>query len=216
MRRSEGDVENACFEGLLPGRYSLERAAREDGSPRVFSCRAQKVSADEMLIEGPVCGAIGERVKAWIEHFDFLSGTIAHASERTMTVRFSLMPKARKKFASKIHWVRRHMAEGLTDLRSGTRAPMPNMKPVIILASGHIENCFIIDASSSGAAISADILLRPGTRLALGSIVGTVVREIETGFAMRFDQEQAPETLKSVLGWVPLERCEEPALTDLI
>ena len=169
-----------------------------------------------MLIEGPVCGEIGERVKAWIEHFDFLSGTISHASDRTFTVRFNLMPKARVKFASKINWVRRHVIEGLPDLRCGKRLPMPNLKPVIILGSGHIENCFIIDASSSGAAISADMVLKPGTRLALGSIVGTVVREIETGFAMRFDEEQAPETLKTVLGWIPREHCREPSFKDLI
>ena len=169
-----------------------------------------------MLIEGPVCGTVGERIKAWIEHFGFLSGTIAHTGERTLTVRFSLLPKARLKFANKINWVRHHVVENLPDHRCGERLPMPNLKPVIILSSGHVENCFIIDASSSGAAISADIMLRPGTRLALGSIVGTVVREIETGFAMHFDEEQAPETLQEVLGWVPCDQRKEPALTDMI
>lgn len=215
MSRVEDSPDQVCFEGILAGRYSLERAAREDGSPRVFSCRAQRVSTDDMLIEGPVCGALGERVKAWVDHFDFLSGTISHAGERTFTVRFHMQPKARRKFASKITWVRRHVLEGLPDLRSGKRVPMPNLKPVIILGNGHIENCFIIDASSSGAAISADMVLKPGTRLALGSIVGTVVREIETGFAMCFDEKQPAETLRKVLGWVPYGHTREPSLTDM-
>ena len=169
-----------------------------------------------MLIEGPVCGVLGERVKAWIEDFDLLSGTISHPGEHLFTVRFHMPPRARQKFASKITWVRRHVEESLPDHRCAKRIPMPNLKPVIILGNGHIENCFIIDASSSGAAISVDRVVKPGTRLALGSIVGTVVREIETGFAMRFDDVQPAEALRKVLGWVPREHCRETSLSDLI
>ncbi|MBU1175480.1 MAG: hypothetical protein KKH72_08760 [Alphaproteobacteria bacterium] len=210
------ETDEACFEGILPGRYSLEQAARADGTPRVFSCRARKVATDHMIVEGPVCGMVGERVKAWIEHFDLLSGTICETGDRMFRIRFHMLPKARKKFASKITWVRRHIQEGLPDLRAGKRIPMPNLKPVVILGNGHVHDCFIIDASSSGAAISADLDVKPGTRLALGCIVGKVVREIETGFAMKFDEEQAPETLRKVLGWVPYERADERSLSSFL
>lgn len=169
-----------------------------------------------MVIEGPVCGEMGERVKAWVEHFDLLSGTVCETGSRLFRIRFHMPPKARAKFAGKINWVRKHVLEGLPDLRAGKRVPMPNLKPVIILGSGHVQDCFIIDASSSGAAISADIALKPGTRLALGCIVGTVVREIDTGFAMKFDQEQKHETLRDVLGWSPNERVAEPSLSSLV
>ncbi len=197
------DVEDTYFEGILPGRYSLERAARTDGSPRVFSCRTQRISANELVVEAPVCGRIGERVKAWIEYFELVAGTVCSTGDRSFGIKLLLPSKTRKTFVSRICWVRDHVEEKVPDLRSGKRMPMPNLKPVVILGSGHIEDCFIIDASVTGAAISADLKLRIGTRLAVGSIVGTVIRELETGFAMQYDKEQDPGQLRECLGWLP-------------
>ncbi|MBU1175479.1 MAG: PilZ domain-containing protein [Alphaproteobacteria bacterium] len=197
------DVEDACFEGHLPGRYSLERAARQDGSPRVFSCRTHRISPDKLIVEAPVCGEVGERVKAWIEHFELVAGRVCTVGDRSFGISLQLTPKAREVFANRILWVRNHVEEKVPDLRSGRRMPMPNMKPVIILANGHVENCFIIDASVTGAAISAEIELKPGTRLALGCVVGTVVRQLETGFAMQFDDEQDPDCLRQWMSWLP-------------
>lgn len=197
------DVDTICFEGNLPGRYSLERAAREDGSPRVFSCRTHRISPDQLVVEAPVCGEIGERVKAWIEHFELVSGRVSAINDRHFGIALQLTPKAREVFESRILWVRDHVEEGVPDLRSGKRMPMPSMKPMIILSNGHIQDCFIIDASTTGAAVSADIELKIGTRLALGCVVGTVVRQLETGFAMQFDDEQDPDCLRRVLSWLP-------------
>ena len=201
--RQSRPFSKESFDGVLPGRYSFESAARVDGSPRVFSCRAHRVAIDHMDLEGPVCGEIGERVKAWIAHFDLLTGTISAVGRRNFTVRFHMPPRQRPEFAKKIAWVRGHVQEGVPDLRHGQRLPMPLLEPVFILGSGAMHDCFIIDASPTGAAISANHVPEPGTRLAVGSIVGTVVRLIETGFAMQFDEEQAPETLRQVLGWMP-------------
>ena len=197
------DVDDICFEGNLPGRYSLERASREDGSPRVFSCRTHRISPDKLIVEAPVCGEVGERVKAWIEHFELVSGRVSTMNDRYFGIDLQLTPKAREVFAHRIAWVRDHVEDKVPDLRSGKRMPMPNMKPVFILGSGHVQDCFIIDASTTGAAISADMEIRTGTRLALGCVVGTVVRQIETGFAMQFDDEQDPECLRKVLSWLP-------------
>lgn len=210
--------DEVYFDGILDGRYSLRNESRRaDGRPRVFSCRTQRVSTDRMIVEGPVRGRLGEHVKAWIEHFDLLEGLICDVGYHTFTLRFSLGAKARHSFAKKITWVRRHVLEGLPDLRNGKRVPMPSLRPIIILGTGAIyDDSFVIDASPTGAAVSADIILKPGTRLALGCIVGTVVREIETGFAMRFDEKQEPETLRKVLGWQPLDRPKDPALCSLL
>ena len=158
------DVDTICFEGNLPGRYSLERAAREDGSPRVFSCRTHRISPDKLIVEAPVCGEVGERVKAWIEHFELVSGRISTINDRHFGITLQLTAKAREVFANRILWVRDHVEEGVPDLRSGKRMPMPNMKPIVILGSGRIQDCFIIDASTTGAAVSADIELKIGTR----------------------------------------------------
>ena len=40
--------------------------------------------------------------------------------------------------------------------------------------------------SASGAAVSANVSLEAGTPLALGKVVGRVVRHVPNGFAIRF------------------------------
>ncbi len=198
------DDKPAVFEGILPGRYTLEDHPRHfDGSPRIFSCRAHRIDADYLCVEGPVRGRIGEHVRAWIEHFDVLNGIITEVQHRSFRIRLRMSPKAREKLAGKITWVRRHILENLPDQRANLRLPMPDIEPVVILGDGTIHDCFVIDVSESGAAVSADLELDTGTRCAVGCIVGTVVRQLETGFAVKFDDTQDRESLRRVLGWMP-------------
>ena len=47
------------------------------GERRVFACRAVYLSAHEIGIAGPVCGKVGERVIANIDHLGKLKGRFA-------------------------------------------------------------------------------------------------------------------------------------------
>jgi hypothetical protein len=69
----------------------------------------------------------------------------------------------------------------------------------LILADGSVHGCFIIDISSSGAAISAEIQPPMGTPLAIGSCVGRVIRNFETGFAVRFLDRQNVDDLSRLI-----------------
>jgi hypothetical protein len=69
----------------------------------------------------------------------------------------------------------------------------------LLLADGTAVTCFAIDVSPSGVAVSADIDVEIGTRLAVGRTVGQVVRRFEEGFAVQFDQLQDPALLDYVI-----------------
>jgi hypothetical protein len=60
-------------------------------------------------------------------------------------------------------------------------------------------NCFIIDMSVSGAAVSADVQPEVGTPLAVGACIGRVVRHLELGFAVKFIEEQPREHLEKLV-----------------
>jgi hypothetical protein len=53
--------------------------------------------------------------------------------------------------------------------------------------------------SASGAAVSAEIMPKPGTPLAVGSIVGRVVRHTSDGFAVKFVQAQDTGSLERMI-----------------
>jgi hypothetical protein len=55
-----------------------------------------------------------------------------------------------------------------------------------MFGDGSLLRCFVVDMSSSGAAVSARVAPPPGTPLALGKVVGRVVRHLPSGFAIRF------------------------------
>ena len=60
----------------------------------------------------------------------------------------------------------------------------------MIFADGTYRDCFIIDMSASGAAVSADMQPDLGMPLAIGSCVGRVVRHFREGFAVKFVETQ--------------------------
>jgi hypothetical protein len=70
----------------------------------------------------------------------------------------------------------------------------------LLFGDGSEMPCLIIDMSSSGAALSADIRPPLGYPLAVGKVVGKVVRYLEVGFAVQFLEERAVEDLERLLG----------------
>jgi hypothetical protein len=66
----------------------------------------------------------------------------------------------------------------------------------VLRADGSIQNCFVIDMSVAGVAVSADFVPEPGEVLAVGSVIGRVVRVFREGFAIRFVSLQDSDTLE--------------------
>lgn len=62
-----------------------------------------------------------------------------------------------------------------------------------------MRNCFIIDMSVSGVAISADVQPDVGTPPAVGACIGRVVRHLELGFAVKFVEDQDREHVERLV-----------------
>ena len=69
----------------------------------------------------------------------------------------------------------------------------------MIFADGTYRDCFIIDMSPSGAAVSADLLPEIGTPLAIGACVGRVIRHFREGFAVKFVTAQNEQHLEKLI-----------------
>ena len=183
------------------GSYSLERRWYDaEGKLRSFACRTARVSPFRMLVEVPVVGRVGERLTSYFREFGELEGVISHAMQGRFLVDMEMTPANRARLAEQLAWLERKSRDAsIQDARDDARMIPPASHSVLILADGSVHGCFIIDISSAGAGISAEIQPPIGTPLAIGGCVGRVIRVFETGFAVKFLERQDLDDLSRLI-----------------
>jgi hypothetical protein len=174
----------------VPGRYSLADQRNARGERRVFACRAVYLSAHEIGIAGPVSGKVGERVIANIDHLGKVEGPIARQLTRGFMMKIAANAERREALAAKIEWLEDYKNHDASNRRADERIVPENLYSKLVFADGSIETCLILNLSVSGAAISAETVPEIRTVLAVGSVVGRVVRHFEGGFAVQFIERQ--------------------------
>ena len=183
------------------GSYSLQRRWYDaEGKLRTFACRTTRVSPFRMLVEVPVVGHIGERMTSYFPDFGELEGVIRDTMRGSFLVDMEMTPARRARLAEQLTWLEKKFKDAsVQDVREDARIIPPASHSVLILADGSVHGCFIIDISSSGAAISAEIQPPIGTPLAVGACVGRVIRGLETGFAVKFVERQKIDDLSRLI-----------------
>jgi hypothetical protein len=183
----------------LPGTYSLASKRDLRGALRLFACRAIGVSPDAVALAAPVQSWVGDRAAVEVEHFGRLQGTVAHLlRQHGFVVDIIATPEERRKLADKIEWIERFKNLEVCDQRSESRFAPRSPSSILVLADGSCIPCFIIDLSISGAAVSADIAPKIGVVLAVGRIVGRVVRHFSGGFSVAFVRKQARQSVEAL------------------
>jgi hypothetical protein len=183
----------------IPGRYSLADLRDARGERRVFPCRAVYLSPNEIGLAGPVSGKIGERVIAHVEHLGKLEGPISRLIKGGFMISVTASREKRDELVAKIEWLENFKNHDTPNRRAADRIVPANAYSRLTYADGSVEDCFVRDFSVTGAAISADTLPALKTVLAVGSVIGRVVRHFPGGFAIQFIQHQDPETVEAAV-----------------
>ena len=122
-------------------------------------------------------------------HFQDFGILHAKASRELSTgfvANIELDDDGRERLASKIRWKRSNVQAHAPDMREFPRFMPRHPRSVMTMGDGKRYPCFVIDISRSGAAVSAAVLPGKGTPVAIGSLIGRVVRRLEVGFAIEF------------------------------
>jgi hypothetical protein len=183
----------------IPGRYSLTSRRDQQGNRREFACRAVSMSTQAIVLATPVGGPVGERVIAHIERFGRLDGSITRVLDRGFIMSITATPEERDKITEKLVWLEKHKNLELPDNRASQRIVPENPNSTLTLADGTRITCFVIDISFTGVAVSADIFPEIGTAMAVGKVVGRVVRRFTEGFAVQFVDPQIPRHLERLI-----------------
>lgn len=191
------------FIGDLQGCYRLSsRGDSDDETIKVFGCRSRSISPDRAVLQAPVIGEIGESLALKLDTLGLLRATISRQTSDGFVAKLMLDEGERTALASRIDWMKRRHLHAVPDRRESRRWLPRSPRSSVILAGGQQLDCFIIDVSASGAAISADALPALGHPVVVGALLAKVVRHLDYGFAVQFLSPQAPGTVESRL--IPL------------
>ena len=183
----------------LPGRFTLASRRDMDGERREFSCRVINMSCHAVTLATQIAGSVGERVIAHLDQFGKLEGPIMRAMDGGFVMEIIAPMRERRRSAAKIHWYEKHKNHDAENHREHVRIIPRNPYSTLVMADGTTTECVVMDVSASGIAVSADLIPDIGTPVAVGKVVGRVVRHFNDGFAVQFAQFQAQDALESLI-----------------
>jgi hypothetical protein len=201
---------------VVSGRYSLAKWFDPKGNRREFACRTSRISPFRMMISVPVVGKIGERVSSYFHDFGHLDGEISDVAADSFLIELEVDKARREKIAEKLKWLEKKQQDSsIQDAREHKRIIPHNPHSRLIFADGSQKACFVIDVSTSGVAVSADVVPEIGTPLAVGASVGRVVRHFREGFAVKFVENLDAAQLERLViqrPITPVSRQQEQAI----
>ena len=185
---------------LCEGKYKLHRWFGPDGKVRTLACRSTRVSPYRMIVDVPVVGRIGDRITSHFGEFGEFEGSISDSKNGSILLELEMTPERRQWMADKLAWLEMTRQDPqLQDARKDARFVPQVSHTTLTMADGKVSTCFIIDMSATGVAVSSEFQPAIGTPLAVGSLVGRVVRIFETGFAVKFVEKQTLNDLSRLI-----------------
>jgi hypothetical protein len=186
------------FIGDVMGSYVLASRIDESG-PRAFACRARSISASGAVVSAPVKGMVGDRLTVNFEDVGLLRGAISRLLPDGFAIAFDSDAADRETLGARINWLKRRALKAVSDRRVHKRVLPRETRAKLIFGGGKRIDCMLIDMSRSGVAVSADLLPKLGTVVAVGSVPGQVIRHFDCGFAVQFYELRELDTLEGLL-----------------
>lgn len=198
--QSHSERNDVRYIGAVPGRYAMSnRRFGADGKVAVYACRLCSISTRLAVVMGPAGGKKDEVVTAHFDDFGILRGRIVRGFASGFVLELMLKETERKKLGAKISWHKKHASGQLPERRDHKRFLPRDPRTIITLGDGVQIPCFVVDISQSGVAVSAQIWPELGTPMAVGKLVGRVVRYLDVGFALQFIQVQELDQLEALM-----------------
>ena len=173
----------------LLGRYMLQ-------DRREYPCQVINMSPGGMAVIAPVCGNVGDRVIAYVDHLGRLEGRIARSFNNGFAMTVTATPRKRDMLAAQLTWLANRSILNLPEDRRHGRFVPKIAGARLIMPNGTNIGVRIIDISLSGAGIGTDQRPEIGSHVTLGRIPGRVVRHLESGFAVEFTRLQHPDSVE--------------------
>ncbi len=176
---------------VLDGHYTLPNWYDPEGKLRTFACRTNRVSPYRMIVDVPVVGKVGDYLTSYFRDFGKLDGRISDTKPGCFLFELDVTYATRQRIANKLVWLEQKQKDPeVIELRRSARIIPAKSHTTLTLSDGAVHECFVIDMSIEGVAVSSELQLETGMPLAVGACVGRVVRTFGSGFAVKFIEKQ--------------------------
>jgi hypothetical protein len=182
----------------VAGRYIIGDVPVHPGI-NLFACRLRELSAESFAVAAPVIPAVGEPVSAMFVPFGHLRGRIARQTAEGFVVAIEHGTGTREALQRRMASFREKPRTGARERRAESRHMPAEPRSVIQRPDGWAQPCLIVDYSGVGAAVSAAYQPEVGEVVTVGRVTAVVVRQFETGFAVKFFERQAADDVEALL-----------------
>ena len=173
----------------LPGTVVFVDRCDACGKPLPLDCRAVNISPSAIAVASALEVSVGERATLRLKQFGEFRGAVSRLLSGGFVLKIEQTADESEALATRINWFDKIKNHDAPERRRARRVSPRNPHSQLIWPDGKIEACLILDISASGAAVSAQTLPEIGAVLALGRLVGRVVRLFKGGFAIQFTEE---------------------------
>jgi hypothetical protein len=200
--------QDVRFIGAVSGRYALsDRTISDPSDVEVYACRLCSISPQSAVVVGPVRAEPGEAVAAYFDDFGIIKAKATRQLPTGFAMDLLLDDGERARLAAQIKWRKHQAVSREPDKREYPRIQPQDPFTMLTLPDGTHVPCFVIDISQSGTAVSAAVLPARGTPVAVGSLIGRVIRRLDVGFAVQFIEIHELKNLDRLLA--PPAKAEE-------
>lgn len=192
--------QDVRFIGAVSGRYTLpDRKISDPSDVEVYACRLCSISPQSAVVVAPVRVEAGETVAACFDDFGIIRAKATRQLPTGFAMNLLLDDGERAKLAAQIKWRKRQAISREPDKREYPRIQPQDPFTMLTLPDGSHVPCFVIDIFQSGTAVSAAVLPGRGTPVAVGSLIGRVIRQLDVGFAVQFTEIHELKSLDHML-----------------
>lgn len=192
--------QDVRYIGAVPGRYTLsDRQTSDPSDVEVYACRLCSISPQSAVVVAPVRAEPGETVAAYFDGFGIMRARATRQLPTGFAMDLLLEDGERAKLATQIKWRKRKAVSREPDKREYPRIQPQDPFTMLTLPDGTHVPCFVIDISQSGVAVSASVLPSRGTPVAVGGLIGRVIRRLDVGFAVQFTEIHELKNLDRLL-----------------
>jgi hypothetical protein len=179
----------ARYDGDLDGTFALSGEGRSaDGAVLVFACRVTSISARAISLTAPAKGAVGEHIWVDVKGFGIVRGEVERHLDEGFVLHVTGTAELRRKLGNWVSLLRRRGGLTSSEQRGHIRSRPRDPRTMVRLPDDRLVRGLVRNISRSGAAISADCMLQPGDRVVVGRVPARVVRHLDVGFAVKFEQ----------------------------
>ncbi len=156
-----------------------------------YPCQVVDMSPGGARVVAPVTGKPGDKVILYVDHVGRLEGIISGVHPDGFGIYIDATPRKQDRLAAQLTWLTNQSEQGIVDDRRHVRHIPRNPNITLTLESGVTKEVKVLDISLSGAALESTYRPPIGTLVRIGQVRGYVVRDLDSGFAVEFTNDDA-------------------------